>query len=140
MTRINLIPVKELSDQHLMAEYRELPRIINGVLSGKFNNKNIPDKYVLGTGHVKFFTNKLIFLYNRYENIYSELLYRQFKLNPEYNPKDLLTRIKLSDYIDTKYRFSNDEIQISRQRIIEKIKQKPNWYRWTMRKKPTYFK
>ena len=28
MTRINLIPVKELSDQHLIAEYREIPRVI----------------------------------------------------------------------------------------------------------------
>lgn len=28
MTRINLIPVKELSDQHLIREYQELPRCI----------------------------------------------------------------------------------------------------------------
>lgn len=28
MTRINLIPVEELTDQHLMAEYRELPMIV----------------------------------------------------------------------------------------------------------------
>lgn len=27
MTRINLIPPAQLSDQHLLAEYRELPRI-----------------------------------------------------------------------------------------------------------------
>lgn len=28
MTRINVIPVSELSDQHLIAEYRELPRVL----------------------------------------------------------------------------------------------------------------
>ena len=28
MTRINVVPVKELSDQHLIAEYRELQRVI----------------------------------------------------------------------------------------------------------------
>lgn len=28
MTRINLVPPKELTDQHLMREYQELPRIV----------------------------------------------------------------------------------------------------------------
>lgn len=27
MTRINVVPVTELTDKHLLAEYRELPRI-----------------------------------------------------------------------------------------------------------------
>ena len=31
MTRINLIPPKELCDQHLLAEFRELTRIPNAV-------------------------------------------------------------------------------------------------------------
>lgn len=31
MTRINLIPARELSDQHLLAEIRELPRIFSHV-------------------------------------------------------------------------------------------------------------
>ena len=31
MTRINLTLVSELADQHLMAEYRELPRIFGAV-------------------------------------------------------------------------------------------------------------
>lgn len=36
MTRINVVPPSELCDQHLLAEFRELTRIPNGVLYGKF--------------------------------------------------------------------------------------------------------
>ena len=49
MTRINLVKVEELSDQHLIAEYRELPRC----LKQKVNLKDAPDRYTLGKGHVK---------------------------------------------------------------------------------------
>lgn len=60
MTRINLVPVSELSDQHLIAEYRELPRIFNLVLNAQYKGKypldfKISDTYLLGTGHVTFF-------------------------------------------------------------------------------------
>jgi hypothetical protein len=37
MTRINLIPVNELTDQHLLAEHREIKRIPNVILSGRYN-------------------------------------------------------------------------------------------------------
>lgn len=33
MTRINLLPPAQLADQHLIAEYRELPRIFTLVKS-----------------------------------------------------------------------------------------------------------
>lgn len=56
MTRINLVDPVILSDKHLMAEYRELPRIFTAVT--KLVDKNIrphdvdiPEKYVLGKGH-----------------------------------------------------------------------------------------
>ncbi|HNY25258.1 MAG TPA: pyrimidine dimer DNA glycosylase/endonuclease V [Alphaproteobacteria bacterium] len=139
MTRINLIPVSELSDQHLMAEYRELPRVVNGVLAGKFNSTNIPSKYVLGAGHVKFFTNKIIFLSERYKKIYDELVYRKFNPDPRYTPEGLFKKITPENYVgDEKYKFSATDIALSRQRIIEKILMKPHWYRWTNRKKPKY--
>ena len=36
------------------------------------------------------------------------------------------------------YILSNDDIQINRQRLIEKYKLKPNYYKWTRRKKPEW--
>ena len=35
MVIVNVVPVHELCDQHLLAEHRELTRIPNGLLSGK---------------------------------------------------------------------------------------------------------
>jgi len=65
MTRINAgISIKRLSDQHLMAEIRELPRIFT--LAKKNPDRNIPSTFKLGTGHVVFFYDKLKYLYKRY--------------------------------------------------------------------------
>ena len=59
MTRINIIPVEELTDQHLMSEYREI-FMIGSSFQLSLNSKNwdpqkIPKKFTLGTGHVMFF-------------------------------------------------------------------------------------
>ena len=73
MTRVNIgIPPAELTGRHLLAEHREIKRIPNCVSKGRYNTDNIPDKFKLGTGHVKFFCNKLLYLKNRYLKIYEE--------------------------------------------------------------------
>ena len=50
MTRINVgIQPVELTDQHLIAEHREIKRIPNCVAKGKYNMEGVPDKFKLGT-------------------------------------------------------------------------------------------
>jgi len=62
MTRINFgVPVNTLCDQHLIAEYRELPRA--RALAEKWLAKGrpgpqIPEAPTLGTGHVRYFYDK----------------------------------------------------------------------------------
>lgn len=80
MTRINLVPPAELCDQHLLAEHRELTRIPNVVAKGKFSLVDQPADYKLGTGHVKFFFDKMQFLKNRYEMLHDECLNRGFNV------------------------------------------------------------
>jgi deoxyribonuclease (pyrimidine dimer) len=141
MTRINLLPVAELSDQHLMAEYRELPRIVNAVLEGRLSGTGAPKNYVLGTGHVKFFANKIDFLYERYNKIWNELVYRGFDLNPEFSPEKMNRKIKSArGSTSSNYKFSETDISLSRKRIIEKIMKKPEFYKWTRRKIPNWLK
>ena len=41
---------------------------------------NIPDTFRLGTGHVKFFYNKLLYLKLRYERLYNECKKRGFNV------------------------------------------------------------
>lgn len=80
MTRINVIPVSDLCDQHLLAEHRELTRIPNGIISGKLqaSYSDAPTEYTLGTGHIKFFVDKLDWLHIRYGYLRDECLYRGF--------------------------------------------------------------
>jgi len=123
MTRINLVSVSELYDQHLLSEHREIKRIPNIIKNWKFNLGKIPNTYVLWTGHVKFFYNKLKFLHKRYIELYNECLNRKFKVE-NYEQSFLNLPIELyNDYIP-----SEDEIKINKQRLKEKYK--ANFYRY----------
>lgn len=83
MTRINsAIQVKRLTDEHLLAEHREIKRLPSvykkRLDSGKGFN-DIPKQFTLGTGHVLFFIDKNQFTFNRYLDIHSECTNRGFK-------------------------------------------------------------
>jgi deoxyribonuclease (pyrimidine dimer) len=131
MTRINLVHPSQLSDQHLIVEYRELPRIVNDWKSKKGDAsfyKNIPAKYVLGTGHVRFFRDKIKFLVNRHKELVQECIKRNFKIKYQESLVDstlIVSDTRQIDYIPTK-----QDIFTSQERIDSKIKQKPNWYKY----------
>lgn len=78
MTRVNIgIPVKLLSDKHLLAEHREIKRIPNHL--AKYGRpKNIPKHFKLGKGHVLFLISKGKYTFNRYCVIYNECIRRGF--------------------------------------------------------------
>ena len=80
MTRINCIPPSELTNKHLVAEYRELPRVF-GLARRPHSREEFPSFYTLGTGHVKFFYNKLGYLTNRFHQIVEEMKRRGFAVN-----------------------------------------------------------
>lgn len=80
MTRINVVPPWELSDAHLLAEHRELKRIPNCIAKGRYSLSNMPSEYTLWTGHVKFFYDKLGWLYERYTLLYKECIKRGFNV------------------------------------------------------------
>lgn len=73
MTRINTIDPQHLLDQHLMAEYREITRV-----SSLSKHTAQPKQYTMGTGHVKFFYDKGLFLAERREELYYELVKRNY--------------------------------------------------------------
>lgn len=122
MTRINLIPASELSDQHLLAEYRELPRV-NSVIDKK-TFPRISNTYVLGTGHVNFFINKANFLEDRHKELVNEALKRGIKIS---NTSELeINRF----YPQVSFIPSVEEIKISESRIFEKLLMKPSFYKY----------
>src|SRR3546814_5132779 len=74
MTRINCVPVHELSGPHLVAEYRELPRVFalaqKAAARGSFTQ---PQAYTLGKGHVLFFYTRLGYLARRHLELIEEM-------------------------------------------------------------------
>lgn len=76
MTRINCIPVTELTREHLVAEYRELPRVFKLARVCP-----VPPEYVLGKGHVTFFYNKLAWCQRRQGQLVDEMKRRGYKPN-----------------------------------------------------------
>ena len=86
MTRINVIPVEELSNEHLLGENHEITRVYNlarkaqhEVLRG---SKKLPLYYTMGTGHVLFFYNKLSFISKRYVALNEEMRRRGYSPDP----------------------------------------------------------
>lgn len=115
MTRINVVPVTELENKHLLAEYRELPRVLK--LCRKLDNKERVKDYVLGPGHVKFFYDKILFLKKRQDSIIDELLSRGFNLN--FTNTEDFTKVPKDFYND--WEPTENSIQLNRQRIKERL-------------------
>ncbi len=133
MTRINLVEPSELTDQHLIAEYREI-FMVGGSLNRTLNSKvgyredRVPKKYTLNTGHVYFFYNKGRYLFKRYRELVREMKRRGFK-------PDKTRVFPMSVFVDNglynDWMPTMEDYKIIRQRIEEKIAMKPNWYRKT---------
>jgi hypothetical protein len=136
MTRINVVPVEELTDQHLLAEWREMTRIPNKFLKkNKINLLGQPEEYTVrtddnpdgGKGHVKFFYTRLDFLYKRYYSILKELEERgmpQKNKWPHVLNKSTKVERFFNSYVPTK-----KSLSLNRQRISERFPLKPRYAR-----------
>ena len=136
MTRINLVDPSELSDQHLVAEYREI-FMVGSSLQRSLKSKNwektlanIPKKYTLNKGHVTFFYNKGKYLYKRYELLIEEMKNRG--MNPDSERKFKTEQWPNELFND--WEPEPDDYKVIRARIKEKIEMKPDWYRFTKNK------
>ena len=133
MTRINLIDPSELTDQHLIAEYREIFMVAGSlkrtlVSKSGYQKSKVPNEYTLNAGHVYFFYNKGEYLNKRYLILIKEMKRRGFK--PDKNrifPKEIF--IKNGLYND--WTPNPKDYILIKKRIQEKIAMKPSWYRKT---------
>lgn len=128
MTRINCVPPETLCQQHLVAEYRELPRIFGAVRKAvergeQATDPRNPPTYRLGAGHVRFFYPRLGYLVNRQAAIVTEMKQRGITVNFE-----APTRDKFDDIGDEWFGdWTPDEtaIAINVARITERMPAKP---------------
>ena len=133
MTRINLIDPSELADQHLVAEYREIfmvgPALQRSLKSPNWNKtkETLPKEFTLNGGHVKFFYNKGKYLHKRYKELIEEMKSRG--MNPD--PLRTFKREQWPDDLYNDWLPTTKDLEIIRERITQRINQKPDWYRWT---------
>lgn len=124
MTRINVgIKPKLLNTKHLIAEHREIVRIPNSIKSGRAIIKDIPPKFKLGAGHVKFFYNKLLYLHKRYKSLHKECVRRKFNVTNFGN-----SFIDLPKHLYNDYNPTIKDIQIITERINQRggnLKEQP---------------
>ncbi len=122
MTRINLVKPSTLSTKHLVAEYREIMRLpgnLNKSLNRKtkvFSFSEIPPKYVLGKGHVKFFFDKMLFLEKRHQALVVEMIKRSYE--PQFT--DSADIFKCDPLFYNDYTPTQKAIELNKQRIKER--------------------
>jgi deoxyribonuclease (pyrimidine dimer) len=136
MTRINLgISPQELSDKHLLAEYRELPRMCTyaqQVVCGH-GYYSPPKHFTLGTGHMKFFLPYGCYLKNRWHQLVAELRYRHINAILEWReyPQSLCIRALPVE----------EELRgraLLKERILSRIQTSKRPHKWTNRPTPEW--
>ncbi len=119
MTRINCVPPGELSGPHLVAEYRELPRVFalasKAAQRGSFSQ---PDRYTLGKGHMLFFYTRLAYLERRHQELVTEMKRRGYK--PSFNGVRREQFPTIPDEFWNDWQPDEEALRLNRQRIAER--------------------
>lgn len=133
MTRINsAIKVSMLTDEHLLAEHREIKRLPSVYLKrkeSKIGLTDLPKHFTLGTGHVLFFIDKPEFTFGRYLDIYNECTHRGFNVE-NYSSNWNVYKSEYNNPISNNYTPSNQEYNLLIERITERLlgSKKPYWH------------
>jgi len=121
MTRINCVPVQELSGPHLVAEYRELPRVFalarKASARGPFTQ---PAAYTLGKGHLLFFYTRLGYLARRHTDLVREMKRRGYK--PSFQGIERHQFPDIPDAFWQDWEPSKEAVDLNRRRIAERTK------------------
>ena len=121
MTRINCIDPVDLLDQHLLAEYRELPRVFK--LARKLDPSEVVATYRLGTGHVKFFYDKTAWLARRQAALIAECRLRGFDVKHTAAPDPI-------PGLDGDWAPDAAAIDANLERLQAKVDARPKFYRY----------
>src|SRR5690606_37454777 len=120
MTRINCVPVQELSRQHLIAEYRELPRVFNLArrAAERKTAAHPPQVYTLGKGHLLFFYTRLGYLARRHAELVQEMQRRGYK--PAFTNSLQEAHADIPAHLWGDWTPTEEALRLNRQRILER--------------------
>ena len=127
MTRINVVPVAELNDKHLLAEYRELPRVFGAATKAWEKHgyglwDRLPNEYTLGRGHVSFFYWRLTFCAMRQTALIQECLNRGFRIKWGFDSIIAMYQ-QTPDALHNDYLVTEDALRINRERIATRLRE-----------------
>lgn len=133
--RINVIPVRYLTDEHLIAEWNEhhmLPFMLKRSLLAHDHLSQviaqIPIRYTLNKGHGYFFYNKLRWVNHRRVGMFDEMTLRGFRPNAALLPLKLDgIPVELEQGV---WRPDMTAMEVNLERIEERIAKKPRFYSW----------
>lgn len=118
MTRISATyqPIEQC-DKMLGAELYEIVRVPNHIIKVLSQGKKVnfagkPEQFKLGSGHVKFFYDKMEYLKRRYEAIVAELKRRGTNVSEVYDKWHLIPEVFWNDWTPT---------QAAREEMCERI-------------------
>ena len=123
--RINIIPVEELADQHLRAEYNEIKFSADYYRRSKkskagIDRSRISEKFTLSNGHAYMWYDKFGYVVKRLKELCREMRVRGYVVNyPIMNIEGIDENWNWGDYNPT-----SDEKKINVERILQRIEMK----------------
>lgn len=118
-----------LTDQWLIAEYRELPMVVGSFrVNGWKIKSEVKDTFNLGTGHINWFKPRLAYLHQRHKEVKIEMINRNFKCDALTIRKDECPGEFWNDW-----KPSMEDSQKIRERLVQKLlvnKLPISWWRW----------
>lgn len=136
MTRINLVVPRELMDQHLIAEIKEINQLAGSFRVSLKSKKGIktellPKEFTLNTGHVKFFYNKGRYLEKRFDELVAEAKSRGYNIVAEFN-NEWIKNNRSDLYQD--WQPVEKDVAIVKARISQRLSEKPTFYTFFKKK------
>lgn len=132
--RINVINPKYLTDQHLVAEYREMKMITYYYIKsagkiGGIDATKISNSYVLGQGHAYMWYDKFGYVEKRFRVICDEMRDRGFKCDFDKLNYSGIPQSVFGDFTPVK-----DDIKVNLDRVLIRLKKQPEWYSYRREK------
>jgi len=125
VTRVNLgVDPAELCDQHLVAEYRELPRVFG------YDGHPVQGPFRLGKGHVLWCSQYPETLADRHADLVAEMLHRGFAVAHPIAPEHGQRRTPAPLIAAAR--------KVVQDRIVERLAGMKRPPRWTRRERPAW--
>jgi deoxyribonuclease (pyrimidine dimer) len=130
MMRINVINPKYLTDNHLIAEYRETKMSTyyykrSSQSKNGINPNKISPIYTLNKGHAYMWFDKYGYISKRFDAVVQEMKNRGFQTNFDKLNFDGIPSEAFGDYNPTQ-----NDIRINLDRVLLRISDKPQWYKF----------